>query len=274
MARTVLLRSPRPTQVTVNGVVIANADIAREVQHHRSAAPQSAWQDAARALVVRELLTQRARTLRVEAEPRLVDGLRETAEEALIRATLEAEIDTPNADESTCHRYYLANPHRFRSPDLFEPMHILFKARQDDAAAFATAVERATAVLAEVNARPAAFEDLARSCSDCLSAADGGRLGEVTRGDTTPAFEAAMLSLEAGQLCEHPVRTSYGVHVLRLERKTNGCALPFEQVHDDIAAWLAKQSWHRAAAQYVSLLVGQATITGIDMQGATSPLVQ
>jgi peptidyl-prolyl cis-trans isomerase C len=157
---------------------------------------------------------------------------------------------------------------------LFEPMHILFKAAEDDQPAYANAVEHAEAVLTELRVRPERFEDLARAASDCPSAADGGRLGQVARGDTTPVFETAMLALEAGQLCEHPIRTRYGVHVLRLERRSNGRVLPFEQVRDRIADWLEQRSWHRAAAQYVSLLVGQAAITGIDLRGATSPLVQ
>ena len=272
--RKVLLRSSTSTAVTVNGIEIASADIAREVQNHDSASPQLAWRDATQALVIRELLRQRARVLDLSAEPRVEEGLRETDEEALIRATLEFEIATPRADEATCRRYYQANLQRFRSQDLFEPMHILFKAAQDDEPAYAKAIERAETALGELAQRPGQFEALARAVSDCPSSADGGRLGQITCGETTPEFETAMRSLEAGQLCDRPVRTRYGVHVLRLERKSSGRTLPFEQVRDRIAAYLEESAWHRAAAQYVSLLVGQAAITGIDMQGAASPLVQ
>ncbi|MGE0224454.1 MAG: peptidylprolyl isomerase [Acetobacteraceae bacterium] len=272
--RKVLQRSSPPMPVTVNGVSIARADIAREVQNHHGGSPKQAWEEATRALVIRELLTQRARALGLLAEPRVADGLRETEEEALIRGLLEAEIDTPKADEATCRRYYLANLHRFRSADLFEPLHILFKAAQTCQAAYADAIERAHAILAELTRRPERFEELARSLSDCPSAAEGGRLGQVAHGDTTPAFEAAMTSLEAGQICAHPVCTPYGVHILRLDRKVCGRVLPFEQVQARVAAYLEECSWHRAAAQYVSLLAGQASISGIDMRGATSPLVQ
>ena len=73
---------------------------------------------------------------------------------------------------------------------------------------------------------PDRFESLARAVSDCPSASEGGRLGQVTRGDTTGEFEAALLSLEAGQTCPEPVRTRYGVHVVRLERRIAGKTLP------------------------------------------------
>jgi peptidyl-prolyl cis-trans isomerase C len=272
--RTVTMRSnPAPT-VAVNDAIIANTDIAREVQNHAGATPLQAWQDATRALVVRELLLQRARALNVIAQPRSETGARETDEEALINTLLAAEVTTPKADEASCRRYYHANLKRFRSPDLFEPLHILFKAPRDDASAFAQAVARAETVLAELNSSPGRFDSLAAALSDCSSATDGGRLGQIAAGETTPEFETALNALEDGQICPEPVLTRYGVHIVKLERKVAGDVLPFEQVRDRIAAYLEENAWRRAVAQYVALLAGDAHITGFDMPAATSPLVQ
>lgn len=272
--RTVLTRTTITPPVAVNGVVIANADIAREVQNHAEATPKQAWQEATRALVVRELLLQRARALSLVAVPRSESGLRETEEEALIRTLLETEVHTPTAGETECRRYYDANRQKFRSRELFEPQHILFKAPRDDTAAYAVALERAEAVLAEVQGAPERFDALARAMSDCPSASEGGRLGQLARGDTTPEFESALAPLQPGQICASPVQTRYGVHVLRLERKVAGQVLPFEMVSGRIAAYLETNAWQRAVAQYVSLLAGQADITGFDTPHAASPLVQ
>ena len=272
--RTITMRSSTAKTVTVNDAVIATADIAREVQNHAGTSPKQAWDAATRALIVRELLLQRARTLGLGAEPQSENGLRETEDEASIRVLLETEVRTPQADEATCRRYYQANQARFRSPDLFEPLHILFKAARDDEAAYAQAVAKAEAVLAGVKSAPDRFETIARALSDCSSATDGGRLGQVARGDTTPEFEAAMQSIEAGQVCPEPVRTRYGVHVLRLDQKIAGQVLPFAQVHERIATYLEESSWRRAVAQYVALLAGDARIEGFDLPAASSPLVQ
>ncbi|HVY18382.1 MAG TPA: peptidylprolyl isomerase [Rhodopila sp.] len=266
-------QAPHPA-VSVNAVVVPAAAIAREVQNHPGISPKAAWEEATRALVIRELLLQRARDLGLSATPRTDDGLRETEEEALIRALLEAEVHTPVADEGSCRRYYAANLRRFRSPDLFEPLHILFQADRADGDAYATAIARAAAALAEIKATPDRFDALARALSDCPSAHEGGRLGQVARGDTTPEFEAALLRLRPGEICAEPVQTRYGVHVLRLDRKVEGQSLPFEQVHARIAAYLEESAWRRAVAQYVSLLAGQATIDGCEMAAAVSPLVQ
>lgn len=272
--RTNTLRNSTRQVIAVNGAVIASADIAREVQNHEGVSPVVAWEAATRALVVRELLSQRARELGLVAEPRSENGLRETEEEAMIRTLLEAEVTTPTADEAACRRYYQSNLVRFHSPDLYEPLHILFKAAQSDPVAYAQAVAQAEIVLAEIQSVPERFDSIARALSACPSVTDGGRLGQVARGDTTPEFEAALLRLEPGQLCPDIVRTRYGVHVVRLDRKVEGAVLPFEQVQERIASYLEASASRRAAAQYVALLAGQARISGFDMAGASSPLVQ
>ena len=162
------------------------------------------------------------------ADPRTVDGARETDEESLIRLLLEREVITPKADDAICRRYYDSNPARFRSPDLFEPAHILFKARRDDAEAYAKAEAQAAAVLADLQQHPDRFDSLARSLSDCSSATEGGRLGQIVQGETTPEFETFLVAMEPGQICPTPVRTRYGVHVLRLDRRIAGETLPFD----------------------------------------------
>jgi peptidyl-prolyl cis-trans isomerase C len=259
--------------VMVNDVTIPHETIAREVQNHAAESSAVAWEQATRALVIRELLLQRAKALDLVAEPRVQNGARETDEEALIRLLLEREVRTPTADEGVCRRYYDSHLTRFRSPNLFEPAHILFKARRDDAVAYGKAVANAEAVLAELQEHPDRFDSLARSLSDCRSASEGGRLGQVVRGDTTPEFET-FLALQPGQICPTPVRTRYGVHLLRMDHKIEGETLPFEAVRDRIAAYLEERTWRRAVAQYLALLERQAQIAGCDLPAATSPLVQ
>lgn len=260
--------------VTVNDVAIPHAAIAREAQNHAAESATAAWEQATRALVIRELLLQRARALDLVAEPLVQDGARETDEEAMIRLLLEREVRTPKADEAVCRRYYEGHRARFRSPDLFEPAHILFKARRDDVVAYGKAVARAQVVLAELREQPDRFSSLARSLSDCPSATEGGRLGQVVRGDTTPEFETFLVAMQPGEICPAPVRTRYGVHVLRLDRKIEGETLPFAAVHNRIATYLEERTWRRAVAQYIALVAGQAHIAGFDLPAATSPLVR
>ncbi len=130
---------PKGRGVRVNGVAIPRDAISREAQHHSARTPLEAWQDAARALAVRELLLQEAQRLQIIAEPLSQEGRRETDDEAAIRTLVEREVRTPQADNATCRRYYEQNRGRFRSPDIYEAAHILFAANAADAAAYAQA---------------------------------------------------------------------------------------------------------------------------------------
>lgn len=259
---------PKPQAVSVNGVTIAREAIAREVQHHPAAKPIMAWKAAARALVVRELLLQEARRVGVAATPATdAAGRRETDEEALIRALVERDVNVPQPDEATCRRYYEQNKRSFRSSTLYEAAHILFAARRDDAEAFAAAQRQANVVLAELRKNPHRFKDCAEAYSECSSGKQGGNLGQITSGQTTPEFEAALVALQPGDI-SGPVTTRYGVHIIHLARKIEGRPLPFELVADRIADYLRESVMRRATAQYIARLVSRAAITGVTLDDA------
>lgn len=265
----VLQSLPQPETVSVNGVAISRDAIAREVQHHKAPKPFEAWQSAARALVIRELLLQRARSLGITSSPRdNGSGRRETEEEALIRALIEEEVATPDPDEAACWRYFEQNRRRFRSPRIYAASHILFAALQVQADSYARARAAAHSVLTELKRHPEKFADLARAHSACPSAAQGGSLGQIAVGQTTPEFERALERLDPGAITDAPVETCYGLHIIRVDGKIDGEALPFEAVADKIAAYLRDNVMHRAIAQYVARLVSNAQIAGIEIAGA------
>ncbi len=265
---------PKGNGVQVNGVAVPRDRIAREAQHHPARTPAGAWEEAARSLVIRELLLQEARRLGIVAAPQS-DGAdrRETDEEALIRAVVEREVTTPEPDEKACRRYYEQNRTAFRSPAIYEAAHILFAARRDDAEAFARAAEAASAALDALKGDPGRFADLANMHSACPSAAQGGNLGQLTRGDTTPEFEAALVALPVGAISSEPVATRYGLHIIRLERRIDQRQLPFELVADRIVDYLRESVMRRATAQYIARLVSRADITGVTLDGAQAHLV-
>jgi peptidyl-prolyl cis-trans isomerase C len=254
------------TAIRVNGVTISRALISREVQNHPAQSAVVAWKQAALALVVREALSQEVKRLGIEADP-MSDGSgrRETADEARMRALVEREAVTPEPTEDECRRYHQRNQARFRSADIYEAGHILFAAPRDDAARFETAREAAQAAIAVLSETPAAFADLAATHSACPSGKVGGSLGQITTGQTTPEFEAALVAMAPGTVSPEPVATRYGFHVISLERKVEGRVLPFELVRDRIAAYLAEAVRRRAEAQYIARLLASSTVEGIEI---------
>ncbi|MGJ4944053.1 peptidylprolyl isomerase [Bradyrhizobium sp. HKCCYLS1011] len=265
---------PKPRAVSVNGTVIPREAIAREVQNHPAEKPILAWQAAARALVVRELLLQESARLGVIAEPlRDEEGRSETPEEAAMRALIEREVVTPDPNEAACLRFYEQNRPRFRTGDLYEAAHILIAVPREQAAARDVARATAETILSSVREDPRRFDELARGRSDCrTSAENGGRLGQITRGQTVEEFEAALARMREGELSI--VETRFGFHVVRLDRRALGQVMPFELVRDRIADYLAAGVQRRALAQYVSLLAGRAEIRGVGFASSASPLVQ
>jgi len=260
---------PKGAEVRVNGIRIPRDAISREAQFHPSKSPAAAWKEAAQALVVRELLLQEARRLELEASP-IIDaaGRRETEAEALIRALFEYEVVTPEPDLATCRRYYDRNPRRFCSPHIYEAAHILFAAAKSDAAGYARAKGAAEAALTVLHGQPERFAELAQVHSACPSAAQGGNLGQITPGQTTPEFERVLENLAPGTMTQEPVATRYGFHIIRLDRRHDGQQLPFELVSDHIAQYLRDSVQRSAAAQYIARLVGAARIEGIDIKSA------
>jgi peptidyl-prolyl cis-trans isomerase C len=256
----------KPNVVSVNGTVIPRDVIAREVQQHPAQTPLMAWKDAARALAVRELLLQEARRLEVSGETlRDGKGRRETEDEAAIRTLIEREVAVPSPDEKACRRYYEQNLRRFRSAAIYEAAHILIAADARDQSAYRAALERAKAIRVQLVQAPTRFAELARETSDCPSAAQGGNLGQITAGQTTPEFERALEAQSPGELSPEPVATRYGFHLIRLDRKIDGRQLPFEAVAERIADYLAHRVTQRATAQYVARLAARAQISGIEL---------
>lgn len=265
------MASPLQPEVAVNGETIPAAAIAAEAQMHPAppGKPGLAWRAAARALAVRALLRQEADRIGVHALPRdLGQGRREAEDEALIRALIEARIAPEPPDEAAVQAAYDRDPGAFRAPTLYAASHILLAAAPGDPAARAAAETIARAILAELAADPGAFDRLAREHSACSSRAAGGRLGQISAGETVPEFEAALDRLAEGEIVATPVATRYGLHVIRLDARAEGKILPFVRVAPQIREALERAAWARAARDLVAGLAAAAEIRGVELRAA------
>lgn len=247
--------------ITVNGIVISESDILAEVpSHDQEANPRLA---AGQELVLRELIRQRGAELAVNAD----------SSEALLAAVLAEDVRTPQADEASCRRYYDQHPEEFREGDLIEVWHILFQATAGLDVQKLRA--RANLHLAELHRKGLGlFAQYAQEYSNCPSGAQGGSLGELTRGEMVPEFEKAVFAMPEHTLGGELLETRFGFHIVRTGRKVEGRSVPFDDVQERLAAWLEESSYRRAVHQYLQQLVGSAQIQGIPMQGSDSPLVQ
>jgi len=264
--------------ISVNDVEITDEAVERELPHHANA--PSPVKSAVEALVLREVLLQAARDKVALAQEELQaleksqseDETESLIEDALINRLIEMEVTSPTPSNEECEIYYRKNLNQFRTGDLVEASHILFQVTPNVPLEALRA--KAQEVLEQVQANPQQFKELARTYSNCTSAEVGGNLGQLSKGQTVPEFERAIFSLDSGEIAPRLVESRFGLHIVRVEHRVEGKTLPLEMIREQLAQFLTEQARTRALQQYLKILVGQADIQGVELEGADSPLMQ
>lgn len=247
------------TEISVNGQLIPEAAIAAEsALHEDSPDPRSA---AAAALILRRLIVDRARSrgllTRDEREP--ADADLDDALDALL--ALEAAVPEPTEEE--LRRFHAQNPALFRLGERVHAAHVLFEVRSPRLADALR--ERAETVLARCQQEPGYFATAARELSNCPSAACGGDLGWLARGETVPEFERVIFAAREAGLWPRPVPTRFGWHLLRVIELDAGHPLPYESARTQVAAYVRSRSRRKAGVQYLQRLAAEATVRGVDL---------
>lgn len=209
---------------------------------------------------MRDLLLARATELGMDAA---------ADSDRTIEALLDREIRVPEAGEDECRRYYEAHPRRFAAHEWVDAAHILFAVTPG--VNVPALVRQAERTLAALRAEPSTFAACAREFSNCPSGRDGGDLGLLRRGDVVAEMESVLFGPGPLGVLPELVRTRYGLHVVRVDRRDSGRAVPFEAVRERIRTELAGASWETAARQYVEWLQRRTDAVPGD---AVSPLVQ
>jgi len=254
--------------VRVNGVEISSTAIAQEMQYHPADSQREVVFLAAQALVLQELLKQRAAEINLTVTVKDSESL----EEATIRCLLDHEISTPSIGDSELETFYNHNPRSFTTPPLVSAKHILIAADPEDDLERSTQQEVAQNIIEQLKAG-ADFATMAMTHSACPSKQQQGALGQLSKGQTVPEFERQLLRLPLG-LATQPIESRYGFHIVVVEQRVEGELLPLHMVKERIAAQLSQRVWQKSVTQYLQMLAGEATIEGITLQGAASPLLQ
>ncbi|MNQ08542.1 Chaperone SurA precursor [compost metagenome] len=105
-----------------------------------------------------------------------------------------------------------------------------------------TARQRLEQVRQRLVSGGAKFEDMARQYSQDSTAPQGGELGWLNPGETVPPFEAAMNTLQPGEISQ-PVQTPFGWHLIQVEERRQHDAT------DDMARMKARQTLFERRAQ-------------------------
>jgi len=94
------------------------------------------------------------------------------------------------------------------------------------------------------------FAELAKEHSDDPSAAQGGDMGFITRGQIAPLIENTVFALEPGEL-SGVVESAYGLHLFEVEEKRSETVKSLEEVRDEIVAALKSEKGNVLAAEAI-----------------------
>jgi len=160
----------------------------------------------------------------------------------LLYAIDEAKLSAALApSEADLRRAYDSQRDRYRTPERVRARHILLKTTEKSAEEVAKLQKRAGDLLKQARGG-ADFAELAKKNSeDTISAAKGGDLEWVTRGQTVPEFEKAAFGLKPGEISD-VVKTTYGFHIIKVEAKEVDRVQPFDEVKSEIARELTQRA--------------------------------
>ena len=130
--------------------------------------------------------------------------------------------------------YYQYHSEQFRRPETRLVRHILITVNETIAEnTRAEAGKRIATIQARLAREPQRFEEQALKHSECPTALDGGKLGDLPRGKLFSELDKALFELKAGEV-SGVLESELGFHVLRCDAITEAGVLDYDQAKPHI----------------------------------------
>ncbi|SOE52009.1 Peptidyl-prolyl cis-trans isomerase PpiD [plant metagenome] len=228
-----------------------------------------------------ELLRQAAIAqglLAADDPPPAAGAISQAAADAIERL-LDDVLRLPEPSEEACRRHHAAHAARYAVGERVRARHVLFAVTPGvDVNALR---QRAEACLLDVrNATPAElavgdrFAQAAATTSNCPSGKEGGMLGWLNSNECAPEFARELFGHAEVGVLPRLVHSRFGFHVVEVLAREPGDVPAYEVVRAAVVQTLRQQSFATALTQYLRVLAGEATVSGVDLDGTSSPLVQ
>lgn len=193
-------------------------------------------------LIANRLFLMDAQKNLYEREPAFKEQLAKVKEEMLTSYAVQKAVEKVKVTDDEIRKFYDENPDKFENGVTFNASHILVDTE-----------EKAAELAAKISAGEISFEDAAKKNSTCPSGKSGGSLGDFGKGQMVPEFEKACEELEIGAMSS-PIQTQFGWHIVKLNNRSEGGTVAFENVKDEIYQTLMGQKQHAAYQSKVNQL--------------------
>jgi peptidyl-prolyl cis-trans isomerase C len=154
--------------------------------------------------------------------------------------------------------YYERHRDDFTTPERRTARQLLIAVNSDDPESRRTALRRLVSLVAQITtvppqSRARRFGTLACQHSSCSTADQGGRLGDLVRGQLDPRLDGLLFSLPEGAL-GGPVETELGFHLIYCEHIHSARTQPFSEARDSIRALLIERRRRDSQASWIATL--------------------
>ncbi|MDH5856417.1 peptidylprolyl isomerase [Lampropedia aestuarii] len=228
----VLLRDQKHNvEVTRNDIQADAASLPAVDRYHALSAPPKI-EAVAHGLLVRSVLAEQAKQQGLDKSAEAQARLRQAQNRVLMDLLIEHNMQTKTPSEADLLKYaqteYKLDPDRFKAPAQKKISHILIAGDSSEAK---TAIENIyTKLQGNADFGELAFTD----SDDQVSAAQYGSLGFLAKGQTVPAFEEQINTLQKKGDYTKPFQTRFGWHIARLDDERDAGLLPFDSVKADL----------------------------------------
>lgn len=244
-------KSAAPAKVvvlaTVEGQTITSEELQARIKNFPAEYAQAFQQKENRLKVLEQLIDEKVLLIaakkqgiqNTEAYKKQVQNLQDQLLfNTLLSGTIEKNVKVTDAE---ARQYYTNNPQQFQELEERKASHILVKTE-----------EQAKDVLKKLQ-EGGDFATLAKQNSLDNTAANGGELGWVSKGQMVPEFEKATFETGKGSI-SGVVKTQFGFHIVKVEDIRVRPQLTFEQVQSQIKDALLAEKKRVALADYLANL--------------------
>lgn len=162
--------------------------------------------------------------------------------DVLSQLAMKSVLSGIEVSDEEIKAYYDVNPNQFVKEGKVSAKHILTDSE-----------EKCTDIFKEIAEGAKSFEDAAKEYSTCPSGQQGGDLGEFGKGQMVKEFEDAAFSGEIGKVIG-PVKTQFGYHLIKVEKRTEPETAPFDEVKENIRKTLLSQKQNQLYSEKISEL--------------------
>ena len=248
-------RSESKTVAMVNGDAVSEGELIRIYkqlpQQVRARGLEAVYPLLLEDVIGRKLITAKARQQGLADSPEFRAQLTDAENDLLFQFYVTREAES-RIDAAAVRKAYDEWAARQAAGEEVQTSHILVKTEE----------EAKQIIQLVTDGTP--FAELAKERSiDSGSAAKGGDLGYIRRGDTVKPFEDAAFGLQANTFTAEPVKSKFGWHVILVSDRRKIAPPAFEEVAPQFRQRLVESK----AREVIKESIAAATVERFDLNG-------